>query len=281
MLIWKQLLDIFMEKLYKKIRLPIKILKTLIKDSIYYPYRLIVDTVIMIARCGALLILYGYVFQLNNGVINNTTFIVVAWSMFFYFAFSVLHIRGISRMIMQDVQTGNIEILFSKPISYLSYRMWWQIGSSLYSFLAITTLTTIVLIFIIGIPATMTINIFIPTLFLVILFGIILSLLLYAIVGLLAFWIEDINPVFWIVDKAVMILGGSYLPVALFPVFMKKLALYSPFGASQFVTHTVYETWQTNWYQLIGIQLFWIILLGLIVYFMFESAKKKISVNGG
>ena len=86
---------------------------------------------------------------------------------------------------------------------------------------------------------------------------------------------------FWIVDKAVMILGGSYLPVALFPAFMFKIALWSPFGASQFVTHTVYETWQTNWYQLVGIQLFWIVLLGLIVYFMFERAKQKISVNGG
>jgi len=78
-----------------------------------------------------------------------------------------------------------------------------------------------------------------------------------------------------------MILGGSYLPVALFPTFMFKIALWSPFGASQFVTHTVYKTWQTNWYQLVGIQLFWIVLLGLVVYFMFESAKQKVVVNGG
>ena len=83
------------------------------------------------------------------------------------------------------------------------------------------------------------------------------------------------------VDKTVMILGGSYLPIALFPAFMYKLALYSPFGASQFVTHTVHKTWQTTWYQLIGIQIFWIILSGIIVYFMFEKAKKKVSVNGG
>ena len=86
---------------------------------------------------------------------------------------------------------------------------------------------------------------------------------------------------FWFVDKAVMILGCSYLPVALFPAFMFKIALWSPFGASQFVTHTVSESWQTNWYQLVGIQLFWIVLLGLIVYFMFERAKQKVSVNGG
>lgn len=182
---------------------------------------------------------------------------------------------------MEDVQKGNVETLFSKPVSYVFYRMWWQVGSGIYSFVAITILATIALSLIIGLPPTMTIGIFIPTLILTFLCGAILSLSLYSIVGLLAFWIDDINPVFWIVDKTVMILGGSYLPIALFPAFMLKIALWSPFGASQFITHTVYETWQTNWYQLIGIQLFWIVLLGLVVYLMFERAKQKVSVNGG
>lgn len=265
----------------KEIRLATKIVKTLVKDRIQYPDRLVVDTIGVIARCGILLILYWYVFKLSNGVINDTTFLFAAWSIFFYFSFSVLRLRDISREIMKDIQTGNVEVLFSKPISYLSYRMWWQVGSGIYSFVVITLLAIVALFFIIGLPGTMTIGIFIPTLILTFFCGAILSLFLYTIVGLLSFWIEDINPVFWIVDKAVMMLGGSYLPVALFPAFMFKIALWSPFGASQFITHTVYETWRTNWYQLVGIQLFWIVLLGLVVYFMFESAKKKVSVNGG
>jgi len=120
-----------------------------------------------------------------------------------------------------------------------------------------------------------------PTVFLIFIGASILSLILYSIVGLLAFWIEGVNPVFWMVDKAVMILGGSYLPVALFPPFMYKLAIYSPFGASQFVTHTVYEQWQSEWLMLVGIQGFWILVLALVVYIMFEKAKEKVSVNGG
>ena len=96
-----------------------------------------------------------------------------------------------------------------------------------------------------------------------------------------AFWVEDINPIFWIVDKFVMILGGSYLPIALFPRFMFNIAKYSPFGASMFVTHTVYDTWKTDWYVLCGIQLVWILMLGLFLYWLFNKAKKKVSVNGG
>ena len=62
----------------RAIRLGNKILKTLVRDRIYYPGRLIVDTVGIVARCGVLLVLYWYVFHLNNGVINNTVFTVVA-----------------------------------------------------------------------------------------------------------------------------------------------------------------------------------------------------------
>lgn len=264
-----------------KFRLIHKILQTLIKDGFQYPERLITDTFTLIGRCGVLLVLYWYVFKLNNGVINGTTFIFSAWSIFFYFSFSTLRLREVSRLMMLDVQSGNVEVLFSKPVSYLSYRMWWQVGSGLYSFMIVTIATSIALIFILGLPPTMTIGIFIPTLILTFILASILSLFLYSIIGLLSFWIEDINPVFWIVDKAVMILGGSYLPIALFPAFLYKISLFSPFGASQFVTHTVYQSWQTNWYQLIAVQLFWIILLGFVVYFMFKKAKQKVSVNGG
>ena len=63
--------------------------------------------------------------------------------------------------------------------------------------------------------------------------------------------------------------------------FMYNLALYSPFGASQFITHTVYNTWQTQWYMLVGIQVFWIITITAAVMFMFSMARKKVSVNGG
>src|SRR3990167_3806328 len=201
----------------KEIRLATKILKTLVKDRIQYPDRLVVDTIGVIARCGILLILYWYVFKLSNGVINGTTFLFAAWSIFFYFSFSVLRLRDISREIMKDIQTGNVEVLFSKPISYLSYRIWWQIGSGLYSFVVITVLAVFALVLIIGLPPTMTIGLFIPTMIVALLFGEALGILLYIIVGLLAFWIEDINPVFWVTDKAILILGGSYLPIALFP----------------------------------------------------------------
>jgi ABC-2 type transport system permease protein len=265
----------------KQLRLANSIVKMMIKDRIQYPARLIVDTFGIATRCGVLLILYYYIFSTRGGVINGLTFQITAWSMFLYFAFMTLRLRDLATAIMQDIKSGTVEVLLSKPINYLSYRMWWQLGAGLYPFFVAVVLGTIALVVAVGIPASMSSWFFVGTLSAVFILGIILSLLVYAIVGLLAFWIEDIKPLYWIVDKAVMILGGSYLPVALFPKVMYQIAIWSPFGASQFVTHTVYDTWRTGYAEMIGIQIFWIVILGIIVSYMFGRAHKKVSVNGG
>jgi ABC-2 type transport system permease protein len=159
--------------------------------------------------------------------------------------------------------------------------MWWQFGSGLYPFIVTTVLGVTTLWLTVGIPETMQSGFFIATLAVVFILGVFLSLFIYAIIGLISFWIEDVKPLYWIVDKAVMILGGSYLPVALFPKIMYKIAIWSPFGASQFVTHTVYETWQQSWIHMIGIQFAWVVVLGIIVVIMFGRAHKRVSVNGG
>jgi ABC-2 type transport system permease protein len=265
----------------KELRLAGQIIKTLLKDRLQYSGRLITDTITMATRCGVLLLLYYYVFNLKGGSVNGTPYLIAAWSIFSYFAFMSLGLRNISKLIMADVQSGNVEVLFNKPISYLLYRVWWQIGSGLYSFLLLSFLGIVSLALIIGFPETMKIGLYLPTLFLVFFGGLILSLLIYIIVGLFSFWVEDINPIYWLVDKSIMILGGSYLPVALFPDFLYKISVYSPFGASQFITHAVYSSWQSRWYLLISIQIVWIIALGSLTYYLFNKAKKKISVNGG
>lgn len=265
----------------KQLRLSKTIIKMMIRDRIAYPGRLIVDTFGIAARCGVLLVLYWYIFNVKGGEINGVTFQIASWSMFLYFAFMTLRLRDLASSIMQDIKSGTVEILLSKPVHYLSYRVWWQFGAGLYPFFVAAILGTIALIFFVGIPATMSSSFFFLTLIIVFILSCVLSLLIYAAVGLLSFWIEDIKPLYWIVDKAVMILGGSYLPVALFPPLMYKIAVWSPFGASQFITHTVYETWKHDYFEMFGIQLIWILILGIIVTVMFSRAHKKVSVNGG
>ncbi len=255
--------------------------KLRIKELLHYPSRFFTDIVIFATRCGILLVLYSFVFKLRGGMIGGTTFQAVAWSMFFYFAFMTFRLRDISREMMVDVQTGQIEILMSKPISYLSYKAWGRIGAGIIPMLTVGILGATALTLTVGVPPLMHSAAFLPTLALVFAGSCLLTIAVYTIVGLLSFWIEDINPIFWMVDKAVMMLGGSYLPVALFPALMYKIAVYSPFGASQFLSHTAYAKWLNEWPILVGIQAVWIALLGIAVLVMYKYARQTVSINGG
>lgn len=265
----------------KQLRLANSIVKMTVKDRIQYPGRLAVDTVSLVARWGLLLLLYWNVYKFKGSEINGVTFPVAAWSMFFYFSLMTLRLRDIAKAIMQDIKTGTVEILFSKPIKYIWYRMWWQFGAGAYSFVIETILGITALVFIVGVPDAIKSWFFVFTLIAVFVLSCLLSLLIYVVVGLLSFWIEDVRPVYMIVDKMVMILGGSFLPVAFFPALMYQIAVWSPFGAAQFVTHTVYDSWSTLWSKMIGIQLLWITVFAVLVFFMFRRAHKRVSVNGG
>ncbi len=262
-------------------RLARSIIRTLLKERIHYPGRFLAESFTRTARCALVLYLYWYVFKLRGGEVNGVPYSVAAWGLFMYTVFHALRLREVCRTIMNDVRSGTIEVLFNKPISYLPYRAWWQIGNGLHEFILVLFLGSIVLTQMFGLPQTFHSPVLLLTVIITLLLSTTLSFLLYAIIGLCAFWLEEINPLYWITDKSLMILGGSYLPVALFPDFLYKIARYSPFGASQFITHTVYDSWQTDWPVLMGIQLFWLIVLLSVITLMSRAAHRKVSINGG
>lgn len=92
----------------KQIRLAIKIVTTLARDRILNSGQLIADIMAAFARCGILLILYWYVFQIKGQSINSPGYVFIAWSIFMYFALSTLRLRDISKMIMAGASAVQI-----------------------------------------------------------------------------------------------------------------------------------------------------------------------------
>ena len=78
-----------------------------------------------------------------------------------------------------------------------------------------------------------------------------------------------------------MVLGGSYLPISMFPPFLKVFAFISPFGAVNFASSTVYESWNNEYLTRIGLQVLWIVVFGLLLIFVYKKSKEKAMINGG
>ena len=181
---------------------------------------------------------------------------------------------------MDDVKSGNIEMFINKPVNYIFWSFYKVIGQGLYSFLIISLLGSITMAIVVGIPI-LNLVIFIPSIIITILLGQILGLILYATVGMLSFFMQDVRPIYWIVDKFVMILGGSYLPIAMFPNYMKILAYISPFGAINFASSTVYDSWNNEFLIRMLLQVGWIVIFGLLLKLVFNKSKEKAMINGG
>ena len=264
----------------KKIKFGLNVIKIIMKNQIQDRTNLLLDIFNMFSRCFIIFLLYAYVFKLNGGLINGVDYPTTMWSMFIYFCIMILNIRRIDNLIMQDVKSGNIELFMNKPTSYLSLSFLKVIGQGIFSFIFISLLGTAIMILFVGIP-NIDLKIFIPTFILSLVLGQILGLMIYGIIGLMAFFMQDNRPLHWIVDKFVMILGGSYLPISMFPPLLKWIAFISPFGAVNFATSTVYASWNNEYLIRLGLQVIWIIIFGLILNFVYKKSKKKAMINGG
>jgi ABC-2 type transport system permease protein len=250
------------------------------KNQIQNRTYILLDLFNMFSRCFIVFLLYGYVFRLNDGIINGVNAETALWSMFIYFCIMTLNTRRIHRTIMDDIKSGNVEMFINKPVNYVLLSFYKTLGQGIYSFVVISIIGIIAMILFLGVPEVNPV-IFIPTIIITLILGQTLGLIMYSIIGILSFFMHDIRPVYWITDKIVMVLGGSYLPIAFFPPFMKAIAYLSPFGAINFASSTVYDFWNTDFIIRIAMQVGWIILFGLILIYVFDKAKKKAMINGG
>ena len=226
----------------KKTRFSLNIIKIFMKNQMQNRTNIILDIANMVARCFIVFLLYAYIFKIQGGTINGVDYKTTMWSMFMYFCIMTLNLRHLDNSIMSDVKSGNVEMFMNRPRSYLTLSFMRAVGQGLFSFVMISVIGAIIMIISIGVPSVNPV-LFIPTLILTLVLGQILALFIYGLIGLLSFFIQDIRPLHWIVDKLIMVLGGSYLPISMFPKVMKIMAYASPFGAINFASSTVYDSW--------------------------------------
>ncbi|HVX38165.1 MAG TPA: ABC-2 family transporter protein [Gemmatimonadaceae bacterium] len=104
----------------------------------------------------------------------------------------------------------------------------------------------------------------------------------YASIGLLAFWLGDVAPVYWIWQKFTFVLGGLLLPLSFYPNLVIRLAMVTPFpplltGPASFVlARPLYGV-----AELLGLMLFWSMAACAVAGLLFRHATRTLQVNGG
>jgi ABC-2 type transport system permease protein len=112
--------------------------------------------------------------------------------------------------------------------------------------------------------------------------SLVLDALIMVLIGLTAFWLEEVRPIFWIYQKLIFTLGGLFLPLEFFPAWLEPVAARLPFRyianapARAFVAFS-----SARVASLVGGQVLYILLIGGLVMLVWHVARRRLVVHGG
>jgi ABC-2 type transport system permease protein len=113
--------------------------------------------------------------------------------------------------------------------------------------------------------------------FAMVLLAFITELFISFLVGLIAFWTDEIDGIFDSIIKLRTIFAGAYFPINILPLFFVKLSYALPFAYSFFVPTQLYlnKISLLDGLRGIFIQIAWIVMLYLIIKLVWRCGLKK------
>jgi len=112
--------------------------------------------------------------------------------------------------------------------------------------------------------------------------ALLLDAFLAVLIGLLAFWLEEVTPVFWIYQKLLFTVGGLFLPLEMFPEQLQQVARWLPF---QFITYAparAFVAFEPDFVlQAVTGQVGYIAVLSALVALVWRRAQQRLVVHGG
>ncbi|HHX57340.1 MAG TPA: hypothetical protein GX710_04915 [Clostridiales bacterium] len=213
-----------------------------------------------------------------NGMTFSDTFIylVLATAMFNFLESFVVWVMS------RDIQTGKIVVDLIKPMDYQLYTFMNFSGNFVTAFFITFMPTFLIVLFITWGKIAIGINLIFFLLSLV--FASIINFCIDFIVGTICLYTESVWGTNIMKEVIVLLLSGATIPLAFFPDTLRKIVELLPFQAIYNLPLTVLTSKNTNlsgYFQAIGIQLFWVIIMILISRLFWKKSVKVITVNGG
>jgi ABC-2 type transport system permease protein len=112
--------------------------------------------------------------------------------------------------------------------------------------------------------------------------ALLLDALIAVLIGLAAFWLEEVNPIYWIYSKLLFTVGGLFLPLELFPEQLRQAVGWLPF---RFITYAPARTFTkfepASMLQTVAGQMAYIVLMAGVVMLVWQRAQRRMVVHGG
>ena len=179
-----------------------------------------------------------------------------------------------------EVKDGSIAYTMSRPYNYLLYHWSYGLGDTLLRLAINFTAGTILATLLVG-PMPLNPVHALPLL-VSILLAMALNFCIQGMIGLCAFFTEDVQSIQIIYQKFLFILGGMLIPLDFFPGWLKDVSLILPFNTMMYAPARLFVSFDwMRWLNVVAMQLVWIGIFGLALWALFRVGMRYVSINGG
>lgn len=237
----------------------------------------IINTAITIAvYLGIYRALYG-----NATEVDGVSYAMVATS--FVITLGLSSAFNYNEMFLQDkIRDGSITNEFLKPVSFTLRLLAENIGEGafkiLFHFIPAVIFT---LLYTKLCPPYGVLNMMV--MFCSVVLGYLILWLISFIIQTWSFWLFSVWGIITIKNVFVNILAGTLLPLWFMPKALKKMISLTPFESIYFTPVRIYlgELSGSEILYALGIQIVWIVILGVIANMFWKKGVKKLVVQGG
>ncbi|HTE39810.1 MAG TPA: ABC-2 family transporter protein [Steroidobacteraceae bacterium] len=183
------------------------------------------------------------------------------------------------RTIEHDIQSGEIAAGMLRPIPYSIAMLADWLGQTCHRLLLLSIAGAAAAIWLTGsVPFAFSV---LPLLVLSMLLGCALVLLCQLQIGYATTWMGTAAPVFWIWQKALFVMGGLMIPLTLYPTGLRSVAELLPFAGMLYWPGSI--ALAQSWTELVwplGLQMFWLCVLGGLTWCVDDAAARRIALRG-
>ena len=180
--------------------------------------------------------------------------------------------------IAEEVRDGSLAYTLGRPYSYLLYHFFYGVGDTLLRLIINFAAGSLLVALLVGpMPATN-----IAAVFVAVMLAIVLDFCINGLIGLLAFFTEDVDSFVIIYNKLIFILGGMLIPLDFFPAWLRDVSLALPFNYAMYAPARLFVQFDAgHWLNVVAMQAIWIGAFGLALGLMFRWGMRRVSINGG
>lgn len=214
---------------------------------------------------------------LNGLEINSILFYVVLSRLL------VFIIPGINttNFISQKILKGTISIDLLRPIQIQLSAFFNELGKLLYSIIFIIFPSVIICYIFLDIPIVKVQSNILLMFIISLVFAYILAFQLSFMIGTFSIWFGNIWGVREFYEALLKLLGGSLIPISLYPNFLQTVAIYSPFQSIYFTPLSFISGMDGLINYPIAIQIIWILVFGSLNTVLLRYVLKKAVIQGG